>query len=115
MVGPGRNHGRNQMRYLFLSLGLLFAFAQLGLFEGVARAHPGSGIVVDAAGHVFFQDSAGRSVWRIDPDGKRSRCDSRIGGHWMTLDSQDAFARADLKLGERVTPTGGAAVLLVAY
>lgn len=57
--------GRNRLpqRALFLSLAL-----SLIAFHRPAAAHPGSGIVVDAAGRVFFTDL--NRVWRRDPDGK---------------------------------------------
>jgi hypothetical protein len=41
--------------------------AALWIIAGAAAAHPGTGIVVDAAGRVFFTDLTG--IWRIDPDG----------------------------------------------
>jgi hypothetical protein len=72
-------------------------------------AHPGSGIVVDAQGNVFFQDSAARAIWKIDPQGKVTAHHDKLGGHWMALDAGGKFARSDLKLVEWVAP-----VLIVA-
>ncbi len=49
-----------------------------------AIAHPGSGIVVDRRGFVYFLDT-GSGVWVIDPGGKLTR----QGGprfHWMAID-----------------------------
>ena len=42
-------------------------FALLSLAAGNAAAHPGTGIVVDTAGRVFFTDL--QQIWRIDRDG----------------------------------------------
>jgi len=40
------------------------------LYAVVAHAHPGSGIVVDDRGRVFFQDSTGRAIWMVGTDGR---------------------------------------------
>jgi len=80
----------------------------------MAFAHPGSGIVVDEHGHVFFQDSVARTIWRIHPDGKVSAYTDKWGGHWLALDARNRFARAALKLVERIPPTNDAPTLIVA-
>jgi hypothetical protein len=80
----------------------------------IASAHPGSGIVVDEQGQVFFQDSAARTVWKIDTQGKVSAFTDKIGGHWMALDTKGRFARSDLKLVERITPPGISPALIIA-
>src|SRR5678816_888508 len=77
-------------------------------------AHPGSGIVVDSQGQVFFQDSVARTIWKIDANGKVTSYFDKLGGHWMALDRTGAFARADLKLVERITPAGVVPALIVA-
>jgi sugar lactone lactonase YvrE len=82
-----------------------------------AFAHPGSGIVVDEKGQVFFQDTVGRAIWKIDAQGKLTKFDDKRGGHWMALDSEGSFSRADLKLVggvERITPSGVKPALIVA-
>jgi sugar lactone lactonase YvrE len=58
--------------------GLLFGGALAvsclsALFVVSARAHPGSGIVVDQNGQVFFQDIVGGAIWKIDERGKLSK------------------------------------------
>src|SRR5688500_16937666 len=95
---------------LFL-IGLAVPF---GWSAEVASAHPGSGIVVDAHGQVFFQDSAARTIWKIDARGRVTAHSDKVGGHWMALDEKGKFARSDPKLVERVTPDGVAPALLVA-
>jgi hypothetical protein len=63
-----------------------------------AVAHPGSAIVVDAKGQVYFVDT-GHGVWTIDATGKLID----LGGpafHWMALDPGGRFARLKVQGGE---------------
>jgi sugar lactone lactonase YvrE len=48
-------------------------------------AHPGSGIVVDRQGQVFFIDT-GAGVWKIDTQGRLTKQDGTMF-HWMALDA----------------------------
>jgi hypothetical protein len=70
----------------------------------IVLAHPGSGIVVDKNGQVYFTDT-GKGVWKIDADGKLSYIPgSRF--HWMTIDPMGYFAGSPKSFGqyfERVT------------
>lgn len=59
-----------------------------------AMAHPGSAIVVDRLGQIWFLDT-GDGLWKIDTHGTLIR----IGGnrfHWMTLDQDNRFSGATL-------------------
>jgi hypothetical protein len=47
-------------------------------------AHPGSGIVVDKDGNVYFTDT-GQGVWKIDPKGTLTYLPSSRF-HWMAID-----------------------------
>jgi hypothetical protein len=47
-------------------------------------AHPGSGLVTDRSGNVYFVDT-GSGVWKIDRTGKLTRL-SPLGYHWMAID-----------------------------
>jgi sugar lactone lactonase YvrE len=71
----------------------------------VVLAHPGSGIVVDKNGQVYFTDT-GKGVWKIDSTGKLVYIPgSRF--HWMTIDPMGHFAGSPKSFGqhfERVTP-----------
>jgi hypothetical protein len=72
-------------------------------------AHPGSGIVVDQKGRVFFIDSGGDGfLWKIDPGGKRTLVQKgRLQGlHWLTLDEKGRYSGEDLKkwFDRRITP-----------
>jgi WD40 repeat protein len=79
-----------------------------------ASAHPASGIVVDQQGQVFFQDIAGRTIWKIDAEGKLTKFHQSKGGHWMTLDAAGSFARTQPRFFERITPTGVKPALIYA-
>src|SRR5207245_555535 len=46
--------------------------------------------------------------------GKLTKYSDKLGGHWMALDPEGSFARADLKLAERITPAGVKPAPLVA-
>src|ERR1044071_4783924 len=93
---------------------LLATIAALGLSGYQLPAHPGSGIVVDERGQVFFQDSLARTLWKIDDQGKLTRFYDKMGGHWMALDASGKFARSDLKLVDRITAAGVKPALFVA-
>ena len=56
-----------------------------------ALGHPGSGIVVDRQGLVYFTDT-GHGVWKID---ERGQLKSHGGQafHWMTVDVDGRFAK----------------------
>ena len=73
----------------------------------IASAHPGSGIVVDREGQVYFTDT-GHAVWKIDAGGKLSDYrSSRF--HWLAIDEAGRFADSERSFGEwfeRVTPKG---------
>jgi hypothetical protein len=77
-------------------------------------AHPSSGIVVDQQGQVYFADIVGRTIWKIDAQGKLTKFHSKLGGHWMALDAKGSFARANLLIVKRITPLGEKPTLLVA-
>ena len=78
----------------------LFLFFGTNVF-----AHPGSGIVVDKNGQVYFTDT-GLGVWKIDNEGKLTYIPaSRF--HWMAIDEKGFFAESQKSFGEyfeRVTP-----------
>jgi hypothetical protein len=92
----------------------LLAWAFLVLTAPDALGHPSSGIVVDAQGHVYFQDIVGRAIWKIDPNGRVSKYVERLGGHWMALDAEGNFARARIPHFQRITPDGEKPALIVA-
>ncbi|HLF63832.1 MAG TPA: SMP-30/gluconolactonase/LRE family protein [Saprospiraceae bacterium] len=84
------------------------------LFATIATAHPGSGIVVDANGQVYFTDT-GKGVWKIDTQHKLTFMPaSRF--HWMTLDPMGCFAESQKSFGgyfERVTSQSSIPALVI--
>jgi len=84
------------------------------LLATAASAHPGSGVVVDRDGQVYFQDSVGRAIWRIDARGRLTKFSDKLGGHWLTIDNDGSLARADVGPVERLSPPGVKPALIVA-
>lgn len=77
-------------------------------------AHPGSGIVVDKSGQVYFTDT-GKGVWKIDSRGKLIYLPSSRF-HWMAIDEAGGFAKTQKNFGiffERVTPQGAKPVVII--
>jgi hypothetical protein len=62
-----------------------------------AAAHPGSGIVVDRSGQIYFVDMVS-GVWKIDAHGALTHMQGPAF-HWMTLDAADRFAATQLPSG----------------
>lgn len=60
-------------------------------------AHPGSGIVVDRLGQVYFVDT-GSGLWKIDVRGALIRI-AAPRFHWMTIDADDRFGGVRLPTG----------------
>src|SRR5262245_27158293 len=65
-------------------LSILVVAAHLSWAIFTASAHPGSGIVVDAQGSVYFTYIE-HGVGKIDPQGKLTYVGHTRGGHWMCL------------------------------
>src|SRR5438876_6287299 len=90
---------------------LLTVVAQAGFTTFTGLAHPGSGIVVDAQGQVYFSEAGDPDahlpgiVWQIDAQGKLTRL-KEGGGHWLALDAKRDFAQTNLTrwFGQRITP-----------
>jgi streptogramin lyase len=84
------------------------------VFSVSILAHPGSGIVVDRRGEIYFLDT-GSGVWKIDLKGKLTHLPGPRF-HWMTLDADDCFNTAHLPTGASgdITRVGTSPTLLVA-
>jgi hypothetical protein len=81
----------------WLISGILAIIALAVPFTTRAFAHPGSGIVVDRKGQVFFTDNGGQgALWKIDAAGKLTRFHNG-GWHWLALDEKGNFSGGDLK------------------
>ena len=86
------------------------AVAVVAFASTPAMAHPGSAIVVDRLGQVWFLDT-GDGLWKIDVHGALVR----IGGnrfHWMAIDQDDRFGGATLP--RDVTRVGTSPAVLIA-
>jgi sugar lactone lactonase YvrE len=84
------------------------------LLGASASAHPGSGIVVDKDGQVFFTDT-GHGVWKIDRQGNLTPVPAQLF-HWMALDEAGHFAETRKNFGEwfeRVTPQSARPTLII--
>ena len=68
------------------------------LLAASAYAHPGSGIVIDKEGQVFFTDT-GQGVWKIDRQGNLTHLPASLF-HWMTIDEAGYFAESQKNFGE---------------
>jgi hypothetical protein len=82
----------------------LFSLLLCVLLVSNASAHPGSGIVVDKFGNIFFTDT-GKGVWKIDAQGKLTYIPASKF-HWMTIDTMGYFSGSQKSFGgyfERVT------------
>lgn len=82
-----------------------------------ACAHPGSSIVVDAQGQVYFVDT-GQGVWKLDTQDRLTLIHT-LAYHWMALDEKGHFAKSNA-LGEfdqgsfeRITPAGAIPTVII--
>lgn len=77
-------------------------------------AHPGSGIVIDKEGNIYFTDT-GKGVWKINKQGKLTFLPaSRF--HWMAIDANGGFSGSEKSFGEyfeKVTPESNKPVLIM--
>ncbi len=62
-----------------------------------ASAHPGTGIVIDRLGQIYFVDMVS-GVWKVDARGALTHLPGPAF-HWMTLDSGDRFGTVRLPSG----------------
>ncbi len=105
-----RDMGSSRTRGAWLACAALI----FGLLPAMLYAHPGSGIVVDRLGQVYFVDT-GAGLWKIDTRGVLVKI-TAPRFHWMTLDEDDLFANARLPSGAAgdVTRVGSTPTVLLA-
>jgi hypothetical protein len=104
-------HGRRSTRRgAWLACAALLA----GILPAMLLAHPGSGIVVDRLGQVYFVDT-GAGLWKIDTRGVLVKI-TAPRFHWLALDADDRFASARLPSGPAgdITRVGASPTLLLA-
>jgi hypothetical protein len=68
-------------------------------------AHPGTGIVQDARGNVFYTDLV--RVWRIDPDGRKTIAVRNVHTHELCLDADGNLFGEHLWYEGEATDTWG--------
>jgi hypothetical protein len=93
---------------------LLFALTAAALFTSFAAAHPGSGIVADGQGQIYFLDT-GDGVWKLDLRGALTKLPGPRF-HWMAIDPDNRFAKTPMPSGSgwEIARTGASPTLLVA-
>lgn len=72
----------------------VFGALAVCMFSTSVLAHPGSGIVVDRLGQVYFLDT-GSGLWRIDTRGALTHL-SPLRNHWLAIDAGDKFNQSRL-------------------
>ena len=93
---------------------ILICFVLCLLLEATTSAHPGSGIVVDSQGQVYFTDT-GRGVWKIDAQGKLTYMPASLF-HWLAIDELGYFGKTPKTFGEwfeRITPENSRPTLVM--
>jgi hypothetical protein len=93
---------------------LLLSLIAAALLAGPAAAHPGSGIVADAQGQIYFLDT-GDGVWKLDTRGALTKLPGPRF-HWMAIDPDNRFAKTPLPSGSgwEIARTGASPTLLLA-
>ena len=77
------HHLRRRSWQIVLSIALLGA---------TALGHPGSGILVDRIGQIYFIDT-GSGLWKIDTRGAVTNL-SPLRNHWLAMDPSDRFTQS---------------------
>ena len=94
---------------------LIFSIALALLLTASALAHPGSGILVDRLGQIFFIDT-GSGLWKMDTKGGLSHL-SPLRNHWLAMDGHDRFKQANLPTDPArdwvITAAGGNPTILI--
>ncbi len=73
---------------------IILSIAASFLLAASALAHPGSGILVDRLGQVYFIDT-GSGLWKIDTIGGLTHL-SPLRNHWLAMDPNDRFTQSRL-------------------
>ena len=79
---------QNLRRKIVLSIAVAFVLG------ASAFGHPGSGILVDRLGQIYFIDT-GSGLWKIDTRGALSHL-SPLRNHWLAMDPNDRFIQSRL-------------------
>lgn len=95
--------------------GIIPAIATMFLLTTSALSHPGSGLLVDRLGQIFFIDT-GSGLWKMDTNGGLSHL-SPLRNHWLAMDGNDRFKQANLPTDPArdwvITAAGGNPTILI--
>ncbi|HYJ90967.1 MAG TPA: SMP-30/gluconolactonase/LRE family protein [Pyrinomonadaceae bacterium] len=98
---------------MYLRLALFIAVSWV--LSTTLFAHPGSGIVVDRLGQIYFLDT-GSGLWRIDTGGGLAHL-STLRNHWLALDPENGFDQSRLPTDSGhdwiITAVGSGPTLLI--
>lgn len=83
-----------------------------GVWNFWALAHPGSGIVVDQLGRIYFTDT-GQGVWKIDESGRVSSHEGPAF-HWLAIDQASRLAETSSEPFRQIQRVGRTPTLLLA-
>ena len=84
---------------------IIAAAIGIAAFPMTAVSHPGSGIIADNAGNVYFTYT-GRGVAKLDAEHQLTIIYDNRGGHWMCIDRSGVFAKTQPEFFRRVTQAG---------
>ena len=94
---------------------IVFSIVAACLLGVSAFGHPGSGILVDRLGQVYFIDT-GSGLWKIDTRGALTHL-SPLRNHWLAMDPNDRFTRARVPTDPGrdwvITPAGSNPTILI--
>jgi sugar lactone lactonase YvrE len=71
---------------------IILSIAAACLLAASVFGHPGSGILVDRLGQIYFIDT-GSGLWKIDTKGALSHL-SPLRNHWLAMDPNDRFIQS---------------------
>ena len=93
------------LKLIFLSACFQIVFLSTG------TAHPGSGIIVDEKGNVYFTYNG---VVKISSDGTVSYFHKASDGHWLCLDEMGSFSRTNPIYFKRISPEAESPAIIFA-
>jgi hypothetical protein len=83
-------------------LQIVIIISEVLLVTQNTSAHPGSGIVLDRYGNIYFINTH-FGVVKISPDSKLTYINKATDGHWLCLDENGIFSQSQPKYFERIT------------
>lgn len=72
---------------------------------GVAFCHPGTGILIDKSGNIYFTHT-GVGIAKYSTSGVLTYIHNSVDGHWMCLDEEGIFSKIQPVYFQRITGEG---------